>query len=197
MPSFRVSRNGSPVCVAGSEALFLVDVRVSGDLWGPEIAHLDVMGSRLRPDETTDLLIWESHAELSNADELVVQFDAASGSRPDPELFVDPSPRETQPIDWYFSPPESEMRKFEGRPIVFPKLRFEVSVNREPREVGCLVNGRQVLAFGLSWVSDRPESARLTLDTYSLRELFGGSPLTSVISEHIGFGDEVSLKVSA
>jgi len=198
MPSFRIGKNGSPICTAGSEGLKLVDVRVAGDVWGPEPAHLDITGSRCADDGSHDFLVWEMLHNLSAGETIAISFCPESTSSQPGKVFDDEA--EAKPKverDWSHPPSESEIQQHEVRPKLVPQLAFVVSVPGEPPIIADTADGRHMISFSVSWADHRPDQARVSLSTCSLREALSRTGGRDFMQKWLPIGSEVTVSVRA
>src|SRR5579875_2279984 len=80
-PGLIVRINGRVIASVSSENLNIISVRIHGDVLSPEIAILDVTGGYYGGPDGTRHLLWVNEHEISEQDEIEVQFqDIAANS---------------------------------------------------------------------------------------------------------------------
>ena len=196
MPGFVVTKNAVPVCAINSDGLELLDVRVSGDIWGPDVAHLDVSGCSFGEGKSLRHFWWEFLHPLVSGDTIEVQFvDAVQTSRPGDESPPLP-PRST---DQFVPtpPPEEEVAGLEARPELFPNLEFLATLSSGRNVSGRLSNGRHFVSMNASWASHRADRARLSFRSVSLREAIARVDGAEYLSEYVSLGETITLRVQA
>ncbi len=72
MQGLLVTLNGKNLATVSVEGLNILNVNISGDLIGPEIASIDMSGGYYGEDEKDKHLIWLSDIEVSQGDEIEV-----------------------------------------------------------------------------------------------------------------------------
>lgn len=73
-PGLVVRVNNEVVAAVSSENFNILSIRIHGDVLSPEIAVLDVTGGYYGGPEETKHLIWVNDKELSELDEVEIQF---------------------------------------------------------------------------------------------------------------------------
>jgi hypothetical protein len=171
MPALAVALNNEPVVTVGTDGLDIVDVHVSGDRLGPELAILRASGGSHPDGKPSTYLIWQDECPLRAGDIVTVGFlKEGVSSRPGQtieELYPDEPPKPTEP----FAPPEQVIRELMQKPTQYQALHFRL-VNADGTVTeGSTAPAEHGFGFSVSWISQRPERARLSLHTYTLQSL--------------------------
>jgi hypothetical protein len=171
MPAFGVALNGQFHVSVETSGLDLLEVNISGDRLGPEPAHLRISGGAYADGKVTSYLIWEDDRALVVGDSVSVSFDEdGRTSRPGKtieELYPGETPRGAPA----FLEPEKVVEELKQRPKVFDTLSFRAATTHGVVAEGSTRPEEHAFAFGVPWVSHRPDRVRVSLHTYSLDSL--------------------------
>ena len=171
MPALSVTLNGEHLVSVATDGLDVIDVRVSGDLLGPEHGHLEISGGSHPNDQGFQYLIWEDERTLVPGDSVSVVFLAKGATsrrgKTIEELYPGKEPTRKEP----FALVEAMVRELKQRPKAFESLTFEFT-----GPDGATVRASTGLtehgyAFTVLWNSHRPERARASAHTYTLESL--------------------------
>lgn len=170
---------------------------VWGEIWGPEVSHLDVSGGGKRhPDGESDFLIWEMPHELTKLDRLTFFFEEGEESSPkgkifDPEAF----PPEEPKIKMSFPPTDEDITKLESRPALNTGLSWSLTVNGAKNFDLAPDVARQHVRLSLLWNDDRPHRLRVNLSKTSLREIVSRSKGEEIFLEYVPLGSTLEIAV--
>jgi hypothetical protein len=198
MPALRVTKNNAHLCTVGSSGLFMISAGVWGDVWSPEVSHLDVTGGTEEGDGPPEFLIWELLHELKIGDRLRFDFrDGTESSRP-PEISRDePQQDPTSSQEQTWPPSETEVTDLEARPLLNPGLFWRFSMNQNAETIVRPEHGRQHLSFGLLWNNRRPERIRVSLRSTSLREVIVRDGGREYVADYVPLGSYFELEIGA
>jgi hypothetical protein len=195
-PGIVVRINTKVVAAVSSEHLNIISVRLSGDVLSSEIATLSVTGGYYGEPETRHLL-WVVDQEISEQDEVEIQFQALSSNShpgqtieevyPEPDLPTDDHPqsmvelaeflRDEPPMrngfDLYVSTSGNATQKFEVRP---PNYSFSA------------------LAMW-NWRSE--DSAKFSVSSSSLQDLAMQQSGTTYLRGRIGLHQSMHIRIAS
>jgi hypothetical protein len=191
--------NGDPLATVSSDGLSLVDVNVSGDCVGPELAILRISGSAHDEERPKKYLIWEGERHLADGDEIRVTFlESEANSRPGKTI------EELYPAETISSgetpPPESleeTIRELGQRPRLHERLTFLLTPPDGTNINGATRPDEHGFGFSVGWVWLHPERARVSLHTYTLKSLIDRSDMRDHARMHIEYGQSVTFRVDA
>ena len=197
MPALAVLLNGEHIVTVAADGMDLVDVRVSGDLLGPEPAIVDVTGGTMGEGSDHLYLTWVSRRALAAGDSLEVTFlpegvTSSPGKTVDelyPEMSGSPPPA--------FQPIEEVVRELIARPKHFESIAVSL---RAPDGTMTKVRTKQPeygFAFSMSWASHRADKVRVSLHTYTLQSLLDRANGTYHADYKLGQGQTVAFNVGA
>ncbi len=197
MPVLRVTKNGTHLCTVGSDDVWMFSASVWGELWGPEVSHLDVSGGgKRREDGESDFLIWEMPHELVKGDRVAFFFDEGSTSLPKGSLF-DPSVEapEAPKMDISFPPTEEDITKLEARPRLNTDLTWDFAINHGQNLSIAPDSARQHVRLSVLWNEDRPQRLRVNLSKTSLREIVARTGGEEIFLEYVPLGSSFEIAI--
>jgi hypothetical protein len=171
MSAFAVELNDRPVVTVSTDGLDLLDVQISGDRIGPELANLRVSGGSYPDGKPSTYLIWQDETPLEAGDRVSVTF--LKEGRPSragqtiEQLYPNESPKPKRP----FAPPEQMIREAMQMPKQHQALSFRVVGPNGTETDGTTTEDEHGFGFSVSWTCLRPEWARVALHTYTLQSL--------------------------
>jgi hypothetical protein len=170
------------------------------DVWSEPATHLNVTGGVVHPDGTNDFLIWELDHKLLKGDHLLFEFGEGDQTSRAPEVFDDQKAKSEMRRDsapWDSPPSPKQIEEMEARAVKSPDLVWYFSKNSEQKLPYRPGPGRQQLAFGLLWNSQRPERMRVSLRSTSLREVLARQGGIEHLVEYVPIGTRFELDVGA
>jgi hypothetical protein len=171
MPALAVALNNAAIVTVTTDGLDILDVQVSGDCIGPELASFRVSGGSYPDGQPSTYLIWQDEHPLQAGDTVSVTFlKEGLSSRPGQtieQLYPDDPPEPTGP----FAPPEQVLRELMQQPKKHDALHFRLVGPDGAVTNGATAPEEHGFGFSVSWISQRPERARLSLHTYTLQSL--------------------------
>lgn len=197
MPILRVTKNGTPVCIVGSDDVWSFTASLHGDMWGPERSELTVTGGgKLQPDNSSEFLIWEMAHELRLGDRISFSFEEGVTSSPQGAVFVSEPTPESEKIDFFGPVPEEEIARLENRPTLNAKCSWRFILNHGEQEVLAAVDEtRQSISLHILWNEMRPERMRVSLSKSSLREITGKTGGEELFLRYVALGASVEVTV--
>jgi len=197
MPALSVTLNGERVVSIATDGFDVIDVGVSGDVLGPDLATLRISGGSHPEGRDFQYVIWEDERTLVSGDSVSVVFLAEGGtSRPGKtieELYPDEKPIQKEA----FVPTEDMVLELKRRPKAFESLAFEITgptgatvqASTSPNEHG--------YGFTVLWNSHRPDWARASAHTYTLDSLVTKESGKYHAETKLEFGQSATFKVLA
>ena len=197
MPVLRVMKNGEHLCTVGSDEVWMFSASVWGDVWGPEVSHLDVSGgSKRNPSGESDFLIWEMPHDLTKLDRLTFFFEEGSASSPmgskfDPEAY----PPEEQKIEISFPPTDDDLTKLESRAPLNIEFSWLISINGVQDIKLSPDVTRQHTSLRMHWDEERPQHLRISISKKSLREISSRNGGENIFLGRVPLGSTVDITV--
>lgn len=194
-PGLVVRINQEVVAAVSSADRNILNVRVHGDVLGPELATLHVMGGYYGDAEETRHLIWVDEREISADDEIEIRFqDLAEDSHPGmtiAELYPeDSAPVDGEPLD--MAGLAEELRKK-------PQLRdgFDLHVRVADAEPQVFRVSDPDYSFGVHvmWDWKSQDAARLSISSTSLEQIVERKAGMRHMRERLGPGQSVRLRI--
>jgi len=163
---------------------------------GPELAILRVSGGSYPDGKPSTYLIWQDERPLQAGDTVSVSFlkegvSSRSGQTIE-ELYPDDPPKPTGP----FAPPEQVIRELMQQPTQHQALHFGLVSPDGNLAYGSTAPDEHGFGFSVSWISQRPERARLSSHTYTLQSLIDRTNGKYHSQGWLQFGQGVSFTVA-
>jgi hypothetical protein len=194
MPGLAVTVNGKEVATVSTEGSNLLTVRVAGDLVSEEFACLDVSGGLCGRGAGGQHLTWVNLIPLSAGDEIAVAFlEHATTSHPGKtidELF----PEHEQPMGPW-EPMEKMFEDLAKAPRVRERFNFVLTPSNGEPIRAATVPEDHCFGFSVSWVSQRPDRARVSLSSTSLQDIANQAGGTDHAQFKLKPGEGVTLRV--
>ena len=171
MPAVTVALNDRPILTVSTDGLDLLDVQVSGDRIGPELASLRVCGGSYPDGKPSTYLIWQDETPLEAGDTVSVTFLKEGRSSREGQTIEQLYPNESPKPKGPFVPPEQMLRELMQMPKQHPALNFRIKGPDGTETGGTTTDEEPGFGFSVSWNSFRPESARVSLHTYTVQSL--------------------------
>jgi hypothetical protein len=170
MPAFVVSVNGTHLVTVSTKNRNIIHILVSGDLVAPEFSALEVSGGLYGEGSNSTHLIWVSGKELFPGDEIEVRMlEHADSSHPG-QTIDELCPEGVQPIC-----PEKTNDQILLELAQTPSLRecFSFSLLGPAGEEVDIRPASDCHGYGFSvtWNWKSPDQARVSLSSYSIRNL--------------------------
>jgi len=194
-PGIIVRKNAEIVASVSSENLNIISVRLHGDTVSPEVATLDVTGGYYgEPDETRHLL-WVVEQEISERDEIEIQFKEVAASS-----------HRGKSIEEVF-PEEKSQENAEPQDIVElakwladkPRLRngFELFVGLPDAEPKVLKVRDPEYSFFVSvmWDWKSTNSAKVRVSSATIQSIADQQPGTTYLRDRLNEGQSIYVRI--
>lgn len=189
MPSLRVMRNGEHLCTIGSYDVWMVSAALWSELWGPELATLDVSGGGTpKADGDSDLLIWEAQREIQAGDRLGFGFNEGDVSAPPGRVF-DPAAAPEMQAEPALTPANRQPLAAPARWSVFLD-GIQIAEHRPDAE-------RQHMSCKLIWNARKPETLRMNLSRASVEEILNRQPGEHLFLGDLPLGSQIEIQIAA
>ena len=198
MPVLKVMKNGKHLCSIGSDDVWAFSASMSMDIWGPEIATLDISGGSKRNEKgESDFLIWEISHELAKQDQLSFSFENGTTSSPKGKPFTPESkPQATAEADLDFQADDKELKEMEAQSAVNVDVAWSLSTNGRSSTKVKPDPDRQHIMLHMIWNEDsHPEAMTVNVAKKSLREIMDHNDGEIILSEALPIGSQLQLTI--
>jgi hypothetical protein len=196
MAALAVALNDEPVVTVATDGIDILDVHVSGDCIGPELASLRVSGGAYPDGQPSTYLIWQDVRPLVAGDIVSVRFlEEGVSSRPGQtieQLYPDEAPKPAGP----FAPPEQVIRELMQQPKQHEALYFRLVGPDGTVTDACTTPEEHGYGFYVSWMSQQPKRARVSLRSYTLQSLIDRTKGNYHSRGELQFGQSVAFAVA-
>lgn len=197
MPAFCVSVDEEIIVTVCTGGYDILSIQVSGTLIDQEFSKLNVTGGKYSGDEDTKHLIWVSEMPLRANQTVAVKMlsDSATSfpGKTIDELFPIDDPAETAD----FKPTSEMFDELRSKLKLRSRIAFHLKSSLDTNFVGHTAGEDHGFGFSILWDTWRPESARVSLHSYTLDSLQHRGPFSDHVKEELGIGDAVSLLLFA
>jgi hypothetical protein len=170
MPSISVSLDGEELVCVRTDGYDVMSVNVSGTLVEDEFAELYMSAGTLAAD-----------GETSQAGKTIA------------ELFPDEA--STDPVDFKATP--EMFAELRARPSKRARYRFDIQLSSGTSVLAQTASDEHGFGFSVLWNSYRPESARVSLHSYTIESMEHQTPMKYHVQEHLHPGQSAVVKVDA
>jgi hypothetical protein len=192
MPFLNVSVDGIPIATVGTAGRGVVSVHVGGTRVDDDYADLSVSGG-VYEDDKTDHRIWVDHKRLSAGQVLEVAFsETGTDSGPGQTIQeIDPNHSSVEvPTDQDKAEMFAELR---NAPMMRSGYTVECSSNAGTTTVCQTLPDEHGFGFSVLWNSHRPESASISVRSYTITSLENDGSMRYHCRERLRLGETVRL----
>jgi hypothetical protein len=194
-PGLVVRVNNEVVAAVSSENFNLLSARIHGDVLSPEIALLDVTGGYYGNSEETKHLIWVNDHELSEMDEVEIQFQNIIASSHAGKTIEDLYPEEYAPAN--NSP--LDIAELAGVLREQPHLRngfdLHVQVSDAEPQMFSMRDPDHSFFASIMWDWKSADSARMSISSNTIQNIAEQKPGADYVRRRLRSGQSIRIRI--
>ena len=194
-PGLVVRVNKVVVAAVSSEDLNILSVRIHGDVLAPEIAAIDVTGGYYGDPEETRHLLWVTEHEISELDEVEIQFQDVPASSHAGKTIEEAFPEESAPADGQPLDIEELAEYLRGQPRLRDGFDLHVRVSDVEPQVFRIRDPDYSFFVSTMWNWQSMDSAKLSVSSNSIQNIAEQKSGTSHLRRRLGCGQSIHVRI--
>jgi hypothetical protein len=194
-PGLVVRINNEVVAAVSSENFNILSVRIHGDVLSPEVATLDVTGGYYGEPEETRHLIWVNDRELSELDEVEVQFKGIAACSHVGKTIKEIHPEEIAPSDDGPLDIMELARSLQEEPRLRNGFDLHVGVSGADPQVFSMRDPDYSFFVSIMWVWQSIDSAKLSVSRTTLQNIAEQKSGADYLRQRLMDGQSIHLRV--
>jgi hypothetical protein len=194
-PGLVVRVNNEVVAAVSSESFNILSVRIHGDVLSSEVATLDVTGGYYGDPEETKHLIWVNDRELSELDEVEVQFEDIAACSHAGKTIKEIYPEEIVPADDGPLDIVELARSLQEQPRLRNGFDLHVRVSDADPQVFSMRDPDYSFFVSIMWIWQSIDSAKLSVSRTALEDIAEQKSGASYLRQHLRGGQSIHLRV--
>jgi len=194
-PGLVVRVNNEVVAAVSSENFNILSVRIHGDVLSPEIAVLDVTGGYYGGPEETKHLIWVNDHELSELDEVEIQFQDIPASSHVGKTIKEIYPQEEASVDEH----PLEIAELAGALREEPRLRngfdLHVRVSDTDPQVFSVRDPDHSFFVSIMWDWKSIDSAKFSVSSTTIQNIAEQKSGTNYLRRRLRVSQSVCVRI--
>jgi hypothetical protein len=194
-PGLIVRVNNEVVAAVSSENFNILSVRIHGDVLSSEVATLDVTGGYYGDPGETKHLIWVDNRELSELDEVEIQFEGITASSHAGKTIEEISPEAVEPA----SDGPLDIVELASSLQEEPHLRngydLHVRVSDADPQVFSMRDPDYSFFVSIMWVWQSIDSAKLSVSRTTLQNIAEQKSGADYLRQRLMDGQSIHLRV--
>jgi hypothetical protein len=194
-PGLVVLVNKAVVAAVSSENLNILSVRIHGDVLSPEVGVLDVTGGYYGDPEETKHLLWVTEHEISELDEIDIQFQDIPVSSHVGRTIEEVYPEANAPVDGQPLDVKELAEHLQEKSRLRSGFDLHVRVSDAEPQVFRMKDPDYSFFISIIWDWKSVDSAKLSVSSTTIQNIAWQKPGTSYLRQRLGLGQSVNIRI--